>query len=493
MDVSNVMSVNALLSTAEAAPPTSQPPNDRPINTPGLFSQQPTGTCDSSTAPTRKQFDEYTSRSPLTFDPTNWKPMIPSFSFNNGFDPLVRTSSAGNQLQQPSYGLMNSHTNAPAMQTNDNHANHSAQMQVYLNGDDHQYNIPNNTHALRAREGPQMTQHHGERDMRLSEAPSLSESHASEPKPIKGRSFGAKSCKAVKMMRASAEAGDIQAAIRLGWGVERITKLYNEEKAARGEDVVEGQPIDDPKIIAQITERQRRNRDHQRERAEKLKALAQSGDLEAAKKAGYSKKRIEELFPELKEDPLVGIKKEDLDFEDDALLQKEHVGEQANSMQSHDIGLSQRLNIGADGAREAFLPVQIPGFLDNPTFGGNDKAVFGTARYPMPGPGYGIQIQLRAHYEEAKRASTIAQGRVIEATQAAELAKQRVISLRNQLQQAINPNQDPSRKRKKNESIGSKKLRFKNRPTNFPSPSKMGGQTDAGKGSTVDEAIEVDD
>lgn len=493
MDVSNVMSVNALLSTAEAAPPTSQAPSDRPTNASGLFNQPPAELCDGNAAPIRKQFDEYTSRSPLAFDPTNWKPMIPSFSFNNGFDPMIRTPSAGNQLQLPSYSLMNSHNNASAMQPNSGHGNQSVQMQVYLNGDDPQYSIPNNTHTTRAREAPQMIQHHGERDNRTSEAPSLSESHASEPKPIKGRSFGAKSCKAVKMMRASAEAGDIQAAIRLGWGVERITKLYNEEKAARGENVVEGQSIDDPKIIAQITERQRRNRDHQRERAEKLKALAQSGDLEAAKKAGYSKKRIEELFPELKEDPLVGIKKEDLDFEDDNLLQKEHIGQQSSDMQPHDMGLSHQLNIGADGVREAFLPIQIPGLLGNSTTNGNDKAVFGTARYPMPGPGYGIQIQLRAHYEEAKRASTIAQGRVIEATQAAELAKQRVISLRNQLQHAINPNHDPSRKRKKNESIGSKKLRFKNRPTNFPSPPTTGGQTGAGKGSTADEAIEVDD
>ena len=115
----------------------------------------------------------------------------------------------------------------------------------------------------------------------------------------KGRSLGELSSKPIKELRAQAEIGDIEAAMKLGWGVDRLTELYNRKKATRGIEVYEGQEIDDPALLARIAQRNRHAKEAQRRRSDKLKIQAYAGDLDAAKKLGFSKRKLAELFPEM--------------------------------------------------------------------------------------------------------------------------------------------------------------------------------------------------
>lgn len=117
----------------------------------------------------------------------------------------------------------------------------------------------------------------------------------------KGRSGGEKSSRTIKALRAQANEGDIEAAMKLGWGVDRITELFNEKKAAKGEKVTPGQPIDDPDLLARIADKHKYQAEIQKKRQEKLRVRAYAGDWDAAKKLKMGKKRMEELFPHMKE------------------------------------------------------------------------------------------------------------------------------------------------------------------------------------------------
>lgn len=127
-------------------------------------------------------------------------------------------------------------------------------------------------------------------------APAASPSKKRKPK---GRSGGEKSSRTIKQMRKEASKGDIEAAMKLGWGVDRITDIFNRKKAARGEKVTPGQPIDDPDLLRRITERHEYQAKIQKKRQNKLRVQAEAGDFEAAKKLKLGKKRLRQLFPHL--------------------------------------------------------------------------------------------------------------------------------------------------------------------------------------------------
>lgn len=117
----------------------------------------------------------------------------------------------------------------------------------------------------------------------------------------KGRSGGDKSSASIKALRVQAGKGDLDAAMKLGWGIDRITKIFNQKKVERGEKVASDQPIDDPALLARIAEKRKYQAEVQKKRQEKLRLRAYSGDYEAARKLKMGKKRMEELFPTLSE------------------------------------------------------------------------------------------------------------------------------------------------------------------------------------------------
>lgn len=112
----------------------------------------------------------------------------------------------------------------------------------------------------------------------------------------KGRSGGDKSSKGIKRLRILAENGDLEAAKKLGWGVERITKIFNEHKRARGIHVALDAPIDDPDLIAYINEKHKYQAEVQKKRQEKLRLAAYQGDMEAARKLKLGKRTMEAIF-----------------------------------------------------------------------------------------------------------------------------------------------------------------------------------------------------
>lgn len=100
------------------------------------------------------------------------------------------------------------------------------------------------------------------------------------PTRTKGRSLGERSSKPIKALREAASNGDIEAALKLGWAVERLTEMHNRNKAKRGIFVALDTPIDDAKLIARIEERKHNAREATKRRSDKLKARAAAGDIE---------------------------------------------------------------------------------------------------------------------------------------------------------------------------------------------------------------------
>ncbi|CAK4029712.1 Hypothetical predicted protein [Lecanosticta acicola] len=503
MDISHIMSVNALLSHAEASDASDdqqtidRPPYSHVASFPKADYQHAAEAFDNKhITEAKKLFSEMTIPYATSYNAPNGRQMVPIMHYNGDNNSFVRMSEPPgypeDQPQAYTYTNAANFSHPPGTtsvtQGRGHQRSHTLEAAFHQQSQSPKQASPNPHPSAKAPALPPSIRANDQSEVRMSEVPSLSDSQVSEAKPSKGRSFGDNSCRAVKAMRASAEAGDIQAAIRLGWSVERITKLFNEEKVARGEQVYEGEPIDDPEIITQIQERQKKNRDHQRERAEKLRIRAQEGDFEAAKKAGYGKKRLKEMFPEMKEH----TKEPAFDFQrDEIMFKQEPLSEKVNSILSHDLGLHPYPTGLEENAQKTFVSMEHPSFQPNAPANG-----FGRPRYPTPGSGYGVHLQLRAEYEEARRAAYILQGRLIEASHAASIAKQRVLHLQNQLFPAPNGSHEQrsaSHKRKISEMPGSRKLRYKNRATNFPLPGDDEAGRDTGRGSTVDEAIEVDD
>lgn len=119
------------------------------------------------------------------------------------------------------------------------------------------------------------------------------------PRGRKGRSLGENSTKHIRELRAQAEGGSIDAALKLGWSVERLTILFNQAKTRRGILVAPNQPIDDLQLLARIEQRKENGREASKRRAHKLKARAAEGDIEAAKKLKLSDKTMSAMFPSL--------------------------------------------------------------------------------------------------------------------------------------------------------------------------------------------------
>lgn len=111
---------------------------------------------------------------------------------------------------------------------------------------------------------------------------------------IQGRSYGEHSSLPIKQARAQAERGDIDAAFKLGWSVERLTHIFNQQKLARGIPVTSlNEPIDDEVLIDRIQARKKSQCLASRRREEKLKARAKAGDREAAMKLKRCDRTVE--------------------------------------------------------------------------------------------------------------------------------------------------------------------------------------------------------
>ncbi|PIA91003.1 hypothetical protein CB0940_11450 [Cercospora beticola] len=118
-------------------------------------------------------------------------------------------------------------------------------------------------------------------------------------KAARGRSLGERSTKPIKQLRMLAENDNLDAALKLGWSVERLTEIFNRNKAARGIHTTSiMQPIDDPELLARIEERKHNARVATQRRTNRLKERAHNGDFEAAKKLGLGKKTMDNLFPQ---------------------------------------------------------------------------------------------------------------------------------------------------------------------------------------------------
>ncbi|KXT11862.1 hypothetical protein AC579_4181 [Pseudocercospora musae] len=122
------------------------------------------------------------------------------------------------------------------------------------------------------------------------------------PRSRKGRSLGEHSTKHIRELRAKAEGGSIEAALKLGWSVERMTVLFNQDKIRRGIPTTKDTPIDDENLLARIEQRKENGREASKRRAHKLKARASQGDIEAAKKLKLSNKTMSTMFPDRAED-----------------------------------------------------------------------------------------------------------------------------------------------------------------------------------------------
>ncbi|USW57957.1 hypothetical protein Slin15195_G112760 [Septoria linicola] len=143
-------------------------------------------------------------------------------------------------------------------------------------------------------------------------------------KAARGRSLGDGSTRPIKLLRAAAEAGCIDSALKLGWAVERLTKMYNKKKVANGVAVTsELQPIDNPDLLARIEERKQNARVATQRRTDRLRAQAATGDREAARKLGLGKKSMEEFEQKfgyrarrkVKQESLSSVESRDLDAE----------------------------------------------------------------------------------------------------------------------------------------------------------------------------------
>ncbi|KAF7188269.1 hypothetical protein HII31_10333 [Pseudocercospora fuligena] len=130
-------------------------------------------------------------------------------------------------------------------------------------------------------------------DNRESETPAA----GAPPRSRKGRSHGENSTKHIRELRNRAEGGSIEAALKLGWSVERMTVMFNKDKMRRGIRVAEDAPIDDEDLLAKIEQRKENGREASKRRAHKLKARASQGDIEAAKKLKLSDKTMSTMFP----------------------------------------------------------------------------------------------------------------------------------------------------------------------------------------------------
>ncbi|KAF2209980.1 hypothetical protein CERZMDRAFT_86610 [Cercospora zeae-maydis SCOH1-5] len=118
-------------------------------------------------------------------------------------------------------------------------------------------------------------------------------------KAARGRSLGERSTKPIRQLRMLAEQDNLDAALKLGWSVDRLTEIFNRNKLARGIAVTSiMQPIDDPEVLARIEERKHNARVATQRRTNRLKERAHNGDIEAAKKLGLGKRTMDNLFPQ---------------------------------------------------------------------------------------------------------------------------------------------------------------------------------------------------
>ncbi|EME80278.1 uncharacterized protein MYCFIDRAFT_78033 [Pseudocercospora fijiensis CIRAD86] len=126
---------------------------------------------------------------------------------------------------------------------------------------------------------------------------SMAPAPVAPPRSRKGRSLGENSTKHIRDLRAQAEGGSIEAALKLGWSVERMTVLFNQDKLRRGVPTAMDTPIDDENLLARIEQRKENGREASKRRAHKLKVRANQGDFEAAKKLKLSNKTMSTMFP----------------------------------------------------------------------------------------------------------------------------------------------------------------------------------------------------
>ncbi|KAM3414628.1 hypothetical protein BST61_g9787 [Cercospora zeina] len=133
----------------------------------------------------------------------------------------------------------------------------------------------------------------------LTPQPQHRRSTTKNKKAARGRSLGDRSTKPIKQLRMLAEQDNLDAALKLGWSVERLTEIFNRNKLARGIPVTSiMQSIDDPEVLARIEERKHNARVATQRRTNRLKERAHNGDIEAAKKLGLGKKTMDNLFPQ---------------------------------------------------------------------------------------------------------------------------------------------------------------------------------------------------
>ncbi|KAK4616792.1 uncharacterized protein CLAFUR5_12312 [Fulvia fulva] len=312
----------------------------------------------------------------------------------------------------------------------------------------------------------------------------------------KGRSLGNLSSKPIKELRAQAENGDIEAAIKLGWGVDRITELYNRQKAARGIEVYEGQEIDDPALLARIAQRNRHAKEAQRRRSDKLKIQAYAGDLDAAKKLGFSKRKLAELFPELY--PGEVVEPEQSKKEIQAAIKLGFSNEKMRQLFPHHRDreasvFSGRFRSATPASRHDFSREQSIPFHGHPPaqLGGgwnlwqsavNVFGQHGPPTYPVPSNDFALEMMLQHELNQAKQDIMTATTRFNAVEQ--QLDRLRMLKATSVAEQT--PRAGQSHAGVQNRIV---RLKYQGNPSDIPT-SKVA--TDSPGGKSADSAIEVD-
>ncbi|EME39340.1 hypothetical protein DOTSEDRAFT_38548 [Dothistroma septosporum NZE10] len=304
----------------------------------------------------------------------------------------------------------------------------------------------------------------------------------------KGRSLGDLSSKPIKELRAQAENGSIDAAMKLGWGVDRLTELYNRKKAERGIEVYEGQDIDDEELLARIAQRNRLAKEAQRRRSDKLKIKAYAGDLDAAKKLGFSKRRIAELCPEVYSGDVVEPEQSKKEIQ--AAIKLGFSNEKMQQLFPH-----HRESSASSGGFRSATPASHHDFSRERSFPlhGNTQHHFnggwnfwqpqanvfgpkGPPTYPVPAADFGLEMMLQHELSQARQDIMIATTRFNAAEQ--QLDRLRTLEANSVGEQSPRAGQSHA-------SVRNRIVRMKYQD----GPAKV--ETNSG-GESVDSAIEVD-